>query len=228
MLVDGGLRPVREAEVLAVRRRAAQAIQAVFRELDLPPITECGGEAAVIARSSSDMPERDVVADLEGAAAYLERGITGIDIIRALARRGFRDIAEKILAVQKLRISGDYLQTSAVLLPGPRVLSAVNDANDYQGPGTGYRLDPQRAAEICDIPQALDPRLVGRMDEGPDRLELEDTGPASAGTDAGEIVIAVGPAFGCALHATLLGLPHSGFWPPSSRAFAGKECVPGS
>ena len=179
MLVDGGLRPVREAEILAVRRRAAQAIQAVFRELELPPITDAEVEAAVVARSSSDMPERDVVADLEGAAAYLERGVTGIDIIRALARRGFRDIAEKILAVQKLRISGDYLQTSAVLLPGPRVLSAVNDANDYQGPGTGYRLDSRRAAEICDIPQALDPRLVGRMDEGPDRLELEDTGPAS-------------------------------------------------
>jgi len=210
MLVDGGLRPVREAEVLAVRRRAAQATQAVFRELELPPITDAEVEAAVVARSSSDMPERDVVADLEGAAAYLERGFTGIDIIRALARRGFRDIAEKILAVQKLRISGDYLQTSAVLLPGPRVLSAVNDANDYQGPGTGYRLDSQRAAEISDITQALDPRLVGRTDEGADLLELEDTGPASAGTDAGEIVIAVGPAFGCALHATLLGLPHRG------------------
>ena len=209
MLVDGGLRPVREAEILAVRRRAAQAIQAVFRELALPPITDAEVEAAVVARSSSDMPERDVVADLEGAAAYLERGVTGIDIIRALARRGFRDIAEKILAVQKLRISGDYLQTSAVLLPGPRVLSAVTDANDYEGPGTGYRLDSRRAAEICDIPQALDPRLVGRMDEGADRLELEDTGPAAASKDTGEIVIAVGPAFSCALHATLLGLPHS-------------------
>ena len=209
MLVDGGLRPVREAEILAVRRRAAQAIQAVFRELELPPITDAEVEAAVVARSSSDMPERDVVADLEGAGAYLRRGVNGIDIIRALARRGFRDIAEKILAVQKLRISGDYLQTSAVLLPGPRVLSAVNDPNDYEGPGTGYRLDSRRAAEINDIPQALDPRLVGRMDEGPDRLELEDAGPAAEGKDADEIVIAVGPAFGCALHATLLGLPHS-------------------
>ena len=208
MLVDGGLRPVREAEILAVRRRAARAIQAVFRELELPPITDAEVEAAVVARSSSDMPERDVVADLEGAAAYLQRGFTGIDVIRALARQGFRDIAEKILAVQKLRISGDYLQTSAVLLPGSRVLSAVNDPNDYQGPGTGYRLDSRRAAEIYDIPQALDPRLVGTMEEGPDRLELEDTGPASAGNDAGEIVIAVGPAFGCALHATLLGLAH--------------------
>ena len=165
MLVDGGLRPVSEAEVLAVRRRAAQAIQAVFRELELPPITDAEVEAAVVARSSSDMPERDVVADLDGAAAYLERGVTGIDIIRALARRGFRDIAEKILAVQKLRISGDYLQTSAVLLPGPRVLSAVNDPNDYQGPGTGYRLDSQRAAEIMRYPAGARPqaRLAGWM-----------------------------------------------------------------
>jgi propanediol dehydratase large subunit/glycerol dehydratase large subunit len=154
MLVDGGLRPVREAEILAVRRRAAQAIQAVFRELELPPITDAEVEAAVVARSSSDMPERDVVADLEGAASYLQRGFTGIDIIRALARRGFRDIAEKILAVQKLRISGDYLQTSAVLLPGPHVLSAVNDANDYQGPGTGYRLDSRGPPRYAISPSA--------------------------------------------------------------------------
>ena len=54
------------------------------------------------------------------------------------------------------------------------------------------------------------PGWLAGSDEGTDRLELEDTGPASAGTDAGEIVIAVGPAFGCALHATLLGLPHGG------------------
>ena len=74
MQVDGGLRPVREAETIAVRRRAAQAIQAVFRELELPAITDAEVEAAVVARSSSDMPDRDVVADLEGGGTVLQGG----------------------------------------------------------------------------------------------------------------------------------------------------------
>lgn len=206
MLVDGGLRPVSEEEALAVRRRAAEAVQAVFAELGLPPITDAEVDAAVEARSSADMPERDVIADLEAASAFLRQGRNGLDVIRALARRGFGDIAEKILAVQKLRISGDYLQTSAVVLPGARVLSAVNDPNDYRGPGTGYRLDSARLSEISAIPQAGDPRIVGK--EGGACVPLRELGDARTGDDPREILIAVGPAFGSALSATLLGLPH--------------------
>jgi propanediol dehydratase large subunit len=209
MQVDGGLRPVTEAEALAVRRRAALAVQAVFRDFDLPAITDEEVEAAVSARASNDMPPRDAVADLAAAEEFLRRGITGIDVVRALARTGFAEIAEKILAVQKLRISGDYLQTSAIVLPGARVLSAVNDANDYEGPGTGYRLSPERAAEIAAIPQALDPLSFGRRTVADSRIELRETGPASTGADPAEIVIALGPAFSSALDATILGLPHA-------------------
>jgi propanediol dehydratase large subunit/glycerol dehydratase large subunit len=209
MLVDGGLRPLREPEALAVRQRAAQAVQAVFQELELPPITDREVEAAVTAHSSADMPDRDVVADLAAAEEFLRKGRNGLDIVKALARRGFREIAEKILAIQKLRITGDYLQTSAVVLPGARVLSAINDPNDYQGPGTGYRLSPERSAEIAAIPQAQDPREVGRQAGGlPHGPYLEEVGEARAGQDPSEIVIAVGPAFGTALDCTLLGLPH--------------------
>ena len=53
MQVDGGLRPVSEAEALSIRRRAALAIQTVFRVLDLPAITDAEVESAVLARSSS-------------------------------------------------------------------------------------------------------------------------------------------------------------------------------
>ena len=209
MQADGGLRPVLEPEVLEVRRRAAQAVQAVFGELDLPPISDAEVEAAVIAYSSDDMPERNVVADLEAAEGFLSRGLNGVDVIKALARRGFRDIAGKILAIQKLRVSGDYLQTSAVVLPGARVLSAVNDPNDYQGPGSGYRLSPERAGEIAGIPQAQDPRAIGRARAEAKPAWLEEVGEARPGDDPREIVIAVGPAFGAALDATLLGLPHA-------------------
>lgn len=231
MQADGGVRPVRERQVIEVRRRAAQAIQAVFAELGLPAITDVEVEAAVVAHNSADMPERDVVADLTAAESFLQAGRNGLDVIRALARRGFREIAEKILQIQKLRISGDYLQTSAVVLAETgeggfvnrsanaisrrnepssrlRVLSALNDANDYEGPGTGYRLSGERWREVADIPQAQDPRQIGRSSR--DRVEsfLEELGPAGSNQQMKEIVVAMGPAFGSVLDATLLGLPH--------------------
>lgn len=206
MLVDGGVRPIRDEEALAVRRRGARAVQAVFGELGLPAITDEEVEAAVAAWSSGDMPDRDVVVDLDAAERFLRDGGNGVDVIRALARTGYRDIAGKILAVQKLRVSGDYLQTSAVVLPGARVLSAINDPNDYQGPGTGYQLSAERYREIADIPQAADPRTIGRA-VGAAPL-LVETGEAVRSYDPRDVVIAVGPAFGSALDSTLLGLRH--------------------
>lgn len=208
MQIDGGLRPVSEAEALAVRRRAAQAIQTVFRVLDLPPITDAEVEAAVMARSSSDMPNRNVVADLDAAERFLKDGKNGLDVIRALAEHGFRDIAEKVLGLQKLRVSGDYLQTSAVVLPGPQVLSAINDPNHYAGPGSGYSLSSQRWQEIASIPQALQPQNIGQPGAGKPQAQLLERGDAQPSTNTREIVIALGPAFGTAMDSTLLGLPH--------------------
>jgi hypothetical protein len=207
MLVDGGVRPIREREALEVRRRAALATKAVFEELGLPPVSDAEVDAAVVARSSADMPDRDMVADLAGAEDFLRRGSNGVDVIRALARRGYTDIAEKVLAVQKLRISGDYLQTSAVVLPGAKVRSAVNDPNDYRGPGTGYALAGERLAEIAAIPQALEPQSIGTGGASDEPWFIEG-GEAAAGSAADEIVIGVGPAFASALNATLLGLAH--------------------
>jgi propanediol dehydratase large subunit len=59
--------------------------------------------------------------------------------------------------MQKQRVSGDYLHTSAILNPDFTVLAAVNDLNDYEGPGTGYRLEGERWDKIADIRQALGP-----------------------------------------------------------------------
>ena len=209
MQVDGGLRPVSEAEVLAVRRRAAQAIQTVFRVLDLPAITEAEVEAAVVARSSSDMPNRNVVADLEAAERFLKDGKSGLDVIRALAQHGFRDIAEKVLGLQKLRVSGDYLQTSAVVLPGPRVLSAINDPNDYGGPGTGYCSEfATLAGNQLPYRRRCSRRALASPALASPQMQMQERGDAQPGSDPGEIVIALGPAFGTAMDATLLGLPH--------------------
>ncbi len=52
-------------------------------------------------------------------------------------------MAQNLLTVLRQRVSGDLLQTSAIL-KGMVPLSAVNDDNDYAGPGTGYRPSGER------------------------------------------------------------------------------------
>ena len=146
--VDGGLRHVREAEILQARNKAARALQALFAHLDLPPITDEEVEAATYAHSSNDYPLRDVLADLKGAQSVMERGITGLDLVRGLETTGFSDVAQSLLNVLRQRVSGDLLQTSAVLTADFTPLSAINDVNDYAGPGTGYRLAGERWEEL--------------------------------------------------------------------------------
>ncbi|NLM04721.1 MAG: propanediol/glycerol family dehydratase large subunit [Clostridiales bacterium] len=158
--VDGGLRPVLEEEVVAIRNKAARVLQAVFEELGLPAITDEEVEAATYAHGSKDMPNRNVVEDLKAAQEMMERGITGVDIIKALSKKGYDDIAERLLNLMKQRVSGDYLHTSAILDADFNVISAVNDVNDYAGPGTGYRMSEERWEEIKNIPNALRPEDI--------------------------------------------------------------------
>lgn len=146
--VDGGLRHVREDEILAARNKAARALQAVFAHLDLPAVTDDEVEAATYANSSNDYPFRDVLADLKGAQSVMDRGITGLDLVKGLEASGFHDVAENLLTVLRQRVSGDLLQTSAVLTADFVPLSAINDANDYAGPGTGYRLEGERWEQL--------------------------------------------------------------------------------
>jgi len=157
LMVDGGLRPVTEEETVAVRNKAAKALQAVFKKLGLPPITDEEVEAATLANGSRDMPARDVNEDIKAATEMMQRRITGLDVARALAESGYTDVAANVLNMLKQRIAGDYLHTSAVLDKSFHIDSAVNNLNDYTGPGTGYRLSPERWKEIKEIPQALKP-----------------------------------------------------------------------
>jgi propanediol dehydratase large subunit len=146
--VDGGLRHIREDEILQVRNKAARALQALFAELDLPRITDEEVEAATYANGSEDYPERDVLEDLKGAQSVMDSGITGLDLVTALERTGFHDVAENLLTVLRQRVSGDLLQTSAILTADFVPLSAINDANDYAGPGSGYRLQGERWEQL--------------------------------------------------------------------------------
>lgn len=137
--IDGGLQHVNEAQILAARARAGHALQVVFERLGLPQITDREIEAGVYAHGSNDFMPRDVLEDLKGAQSVMDRGVTGLDLVKALHEGGLGDIAENLLTVLRQRVSGDLLQTSAILDDNLEPLSAVNDANDYAGPGTGYR-----------------------------------------------------------------------------------------
>lgn len=213
MQIDAGLRPIREDSALAVRRRAAQAIQAVFAELGLPPVTDEEVEAATTGHSSDDMPARDVAADLAAADRFLNSAITMLDIARALQRRGFDDIAANVLEMGRQRVAGDYLQPSAIFAPqdgSPArfgVRSAINDPNDYRGPGTGYRVEGARWDEIQRVPQARSPRDFIDDNIGQPLPTLREIGPARVVTQP-EVVVAVGPAFGASLIRTIGGLSH--------------------
>lgn len=158
--VDGGNRPVLEADVVAVRNKAARALQAVYKELGFPPITDEEVELATYANGSKDITPRNIPEDLKAAERLLKEGINGASVVKALAKGGFEDIAKNVLMMLKQRISGDYLQTSSWVAKDGYVWSAVNDPNTYTGPGTGYQLSPERWEEIKNIPWAIRPEDV--------------------------------------------------------------------
>ena len=205
--VDAGIEPVGEEELLVTRERGARAVQAVFAELGLPPVTDAEVEAATVGRSSADVPDRDRAADVAAADGLLARGVSALDVALALDRRGFADVAEAIVAMLRQRVAADYLQTSAVIEPDGLVRSAVNDPNRYLGPGTGYRLEGERWALLQALPHVVDPRRLGAA--APNAAPIVDAlGPAGHGDDPAEVVVAVGPAFADGLRETIAGLPH--------------------
>ncbi len=158
--VDGGLVPVLEEDVTRVRNKAAKVIQAVFRELGLTEISDEEVEAATYARGSQDMPNRNVVEDIKAAEDLLKRGLTGVDIVKALAKSGFQDVATSVYGMLRQRVAGDYLHTSAILTDKFEVISAVNQPNDYNGPQTGYQISDEKWEQLKTIRQAISPENV--------------------------------------------------------------------
>ena len=205
--VDAGIEPVAEDELLRTRERAARAVQAVFQELGLPAISEEEVALATTGYDARELPDRDRAADVEAADELLARGVSGLDVALALDRHGYADIAEAVLGMQRQRLTGDYLQTSAVIGADGVVRSAVNDPNEYTGPGTGYRLEGERWALLQGLPQVVAPEDLLGDPEGADAIvaERDDAVP---GDDPAEVVVAVGPAFAAAIRRTIADLDH--------------------
>src|SRR4051812_14862617 len=140
--VDAGIEPVDEATVLAVRERAARAVQAVFDAFGFPSISEEEVALATCCLDSRDLPDRDRATDVVAGDRVLAERIGGLDIARALRERGFEDVAEAVFGMQRQKVAADYLQTSAVIAPDGTVVAAGNGRNANPRPGTGP--PPQR------------------------------------------------------------------------------------
>jgi len=144
MDIDGGIEPITEQTAINVRTRAAKALQAVFTNLGFPPIAEEEVQAAVYAYSNEEMPQRNRAKDMAAATDFIEDGNGAIEIIKALITSGFDDVADNVLAMQKQRIVGDYLQVSSIFDEKKHILSGLNNPNEYRGPGTGYQIGEER------------------------------------------------------------------------------------
>jgi hypothetical protein len=147
-------------------------------------------------------------ADIVAAAdRVLAERITGAEVARELDARGFSEVAEAIVLMQRQRVAADYLQTSAVIEPDGEVRSAVNDPNRYTGPGTGWRLEGERWELLQSLPHGVEAGELGSAQvDGPPLVA--ERGEAERGSASGEVVIAVGPAFGNGLRETINGLRH--------------------
>lgn len=204
---DGGLTPVDEDQVLGLRVRAVEALAAVMDELGLGKVPRERIMSVVFASGSQETESFTAGEVTPISAAIKERGITAVDVVRALAARGYTEEAENLLLMLRQRISGDYLQTSAIVRDG-RVISAVNDPNDYHGPGTGYRMPEARWQAVQGIRNVLTRDRVLAVEDIGEAGEsdwLLPRGEAVRGTAPHEVVIGVSPGFGRQLHRTTAG-----------------------
>ena len=205
---EGGLRWREDADLLAVRRRAAEACRAVFEELELAEFDDADVDACVRAHGSLDVPAPP--SDLPGLASerIMDSGLTALDAVRALAGRGYELEAERVLEMIRQRLLGDVLQTSAILDQNLNILSSLTDPNDYAGPGTGYRMSAERRREVASVRQVWRPAdLALEQARSQGCIDLREIGPAGAGERADEIVVGLSPAFATEIWEALNGMP---------------------
>jgi propanediol dehydratase large subunit len=204
---EGGLRYRPDDELLPLRRLGAEACRAVFEELGLAEFTDDDVDACVRAHGSLDVPP--LAGDLPGIASerIMAGGLTALDVVRALSARGFEAAAERVLEMVRQRLLGDILQTSAILDEQMHVLSSLTDPNDYAGPGTGYRLSPERRQEVARVRQVWAPSdLAAEQVLAEGCIDLAEIGPARARVRPDEIVVGLSPAFGVEIWTALNGM----------------------
>jgi propanediol dehydratase large subunit len=204
--VDGGLRTADEVEVARLRRRATDAVSAVYSWLGLGDFSSEWADQAVDAAGSKDIISGDLMLPLTAARTIMETNVTMLDVIAALAENGFDLEAHRCLDMLKARVAGDYLQTSAIFDEDMNVLSLVTDPNEYSGPGTGYQPTPARQAQIDTIRQQRSVSDLLGEQQSFERKNIFVAGSAEVSYDPRDVVIGVSPATGKDIWVTLSGL----------------------
>src|SRR5688572_4438576 len=207
--VEGGLQHVPEDQLMAARARAIEAISVVLETLTSVRLTEAQKKSVLYAHGS-DETNSFMPGDMVGMnAALVERDITFVDVVHALTARGFTTEATRLLSMARQRVTGDYLQTAAIIRDGS-VVSAVNDPNRYSGPRTGYVMTAERWQAISRMRREISKRdvlagegVTGQQDAR--RWGIESKGEAGRGEDPREVVIGISPGFGVRLHKTTGG-----------------------
>src|SRR2546423_9051672 len=113
--VDAGIEPLGEEDALAVRERAARAVQAVFDAFGFPPITEDEVRLATTCLDSRDLPDRDRAADVLAGGPGLAGGISGPHVAPAPERRGLPHIPPPPFDMQRPPVPAHYLPTPAII-----------------------------------------------------------------------------------------------------------------
>lgn len=208
MQIDSGIHPIKERDVIAIRAHAAKALQTIFYALDFPEITNEEINSAIYAYSSKDMPKRKVSEDISAANQIMTSKLTAFDIVKILYQNGFESDAESILTMLRQRLSGDYLQTSAIFNEDFQVLSVINNENDYIGPGTGYRISPDRWTSLQEnIPCVVPETYVSKVPVL-ENMTICELSAAEKGNASDEIIIALSPSFGTTQTKTITDIPH--------------------
>lgn len=206
--IDCCMRSIEEDEWLSIREKAAKAMQILCEYLDFPTYTDEEIQKVIFAHSSDDI-ERSIADGIAMAEAIEKRNITLIDVIKAFAQAGEMELAEIFLELLKKKLCGDLLQTAAMYDKNFEILSAINDANDYRGPGTGYRVEGERWEEIKEIRQIIDADALKKLppDESKSHINVKitDIGEAKIGTDENEVVVGISPAFAKDINVTFSG-----------------------
>ena len=204
--VDGGLRTADEVEVARLRRRATDAVSAVYSWLGLGDFATEWADQAVDAAGSKDITSGDLMLPLTAARTIMETNVTMLDVIAALAENGFDLEAQRCLDMLKARVAGDYLQTSAIFDEEMNVLSLVTDPNEYSGPGTGYQPTPARQSQIDTIRQQRSVADLLGEQQSFESKNIFVAGSAEVSYDPRDVVIGVSPATGKDIWVTLSGL----------------------
>jgi len=206
--VDGGLRTADEEEVARLRRRATDAVTAVYSWLGLGDFSAAWADEAVDAAGSKDITSGDLMLPLTAARTIMDTNVTMLDVITALAENGFDLEAQRCLDMLKARVAGDYLQTSAIFDEGMNVLSLVTDPNVYSGPGTGYQMTPERQQQVDTIRQQRSVADLLSEQQSFVNKNISELGIAEVSYDPRDVVIGVSPATGKDIWVTLSGLRH--------------------